>query len=120
MTSVTDNQNELLDELNAYKLIIQNSFQIDMNCNDFFAYNTAWSLSIDEEDFEWIVPFVVKHKQAGIDAVCAYIENMQPLKPLITKEFETAIQELIDRNQKVYSDEFLWDKKKVGPYRNSE
>ena len=109
---------ELLSELKAYKSLINDSLEIEMNCSDFFAYSTAWVLTIYPEDLKWIIPFIQKHEKEGINAVCAYIENLKPLKHYITEEFEIAIKELIDSNQKVCSDVDVWSKKgSAGDYR---
>ena len=109
---------ELLSELDSYKSLIHNCLQLEINCSDFFAYATAWALTIYPEDLKWIIPFTQKHGQVGMDAVCAYIQNLKPLKPYITNEFEIAIKELVDSNQKVCSDVDLWDKKGIsGDYR---
>jgi hypothetical protein len=88
----------------AVKMFHQSMFSADMNANDFFAFATAQSVSIAEEDFDWILEHTEKYAYDGLYACLAYIQNMEPIKPNINYMFNQAINELIDRNQKVSGD----------------
>ena len=104
---------------NAYKKILDSSFSIDLNANDFFSYACSHTVSVNASDiFAWIAPFVEKWGTIGIDVALAYVQNQKPIAPYETEEFKSAMEELINQNPKVCSD---WDFGKYynekGPYR---
>jgi hypothetical protein len=103
---------------NPYKTLVEGSFSIDLNANDFFAYACSWSLTINSSDTGWIIPFIETHENVGLDVVMCYIQNKKPIPPYETEEFNLAMQDLIELNPTVYSD---WDYGQFysedGPYR---
>lgn len=84
--------------------LINGSFGIMMNANDFFAYACADAVTIDPKDLEWVMPIFQKYSWTGIDACMAYIVKHMPIKPHITKEFEEAYAEIVKLNPQVHSE----------------
>jgi hypothetical protein len=104
---------------NPYKRIIESSFSIDLNANDFFEYACAQVVSVNTSDIEeWIVPFVEEWGEVGTDVVLSYIQNQKPIPPYETERFKEAMEALMQKNPNVYSD---WDYgnyyNEKGPYR---
>lgn len=100
------------------QLIIDSSFSLDMNCNDFFAYACAWGLTVNATDIEWMIPIIEKYNMEGLNACQAYIANTQPIGPYLTENFLLAIEDLKVLNPEVYTD--IDNEKqyyKDGPYR---
>jgi hypothetical protein len=91
---------QLCDDLRG---LINGSFGIAMNANDFFNYACADMVFINANDLEWVLPIYKKYSWAGVDACIAYIAKHMPIKPHITKEFEEAYAEIEKINPKVYS-----------------
>ena len=106
------------EELKAYKELVHSMFTGWFNANDYFAYASAWGVTISEEDFYWIVKHIKKHPKEGMNACMAYIQNIEPIPPYLNDEFKTAIQELVDMKQEVGSDfDYGNDYNPNGPYR---
>jgi hypothetical protein len=104
---------------NPYKKIIESSFSIDLNANDFFEYACSQAVSVNMSDLqEWIIPFVEEWGDVGVDVILSYIQNQKPIAPYETDEFKKAMDALIKKNPNVYSD---WDYgnyyNEKGPYR---
>lgn len=94
-----------MERIEVYEFLRINSFHTEYNANDFFAYATACSVSIREEDLDWVIPHIQKYgKNNGINSVLAYVQNLEPIKPFLTPGFEEAINDLIGRDQKVSGD----------------
>ena len=105
-------------ELEAYKILVHSMFSADFNANDYFMYACAWGVQISEEDFYWIVKHIQKHPKEGMNACMAYIQNHEPIEPHISDKFSTAIAELVNRNQVVFSDfDYGENYNSSGPYR---
>lgn len=94
----------MIDENNLLKDLINGSFGIEMNANDFFNYACADMVLIDPADLEWVLPIYKKYGWSGIDACMAYIAKRMPIKPHVTKEFEEAYEEIKNINPEVYSE----------------
>jgi hypothetical protein len=108
-----------MNRLEAYKIFLYGSFEIQMNANDFFYYASAHSVSIYIGDFNWVLEHIEKWGNSGLDSCLAYIQNQEPIEPHRTDEFNKAIQELIVTKQEVYGD-VDWDFHNYndeGPYR---
>lgn len=99
--TATDANTVLCDDLRG---LINGSFGIAMNANDFFNYACADMVLIDAQDLEWVIPIYKKYSWKGIDACMAYIAKQMPIKPHITKEFEEAYAEIEKINPKVHSE----------------
>jgi hypothetical protein len=93
------------EELNAYKLLLKNSFFIALNANDFFGWACADVVELDICDLSWVIPIVQKYKDEGIGAVMSYIRKCEPLKPYQTEKFKQAYNELEELSPKVFSEE---------------
>jgi hypothetical protein len=109
-----------MTEAEAYKKIIDDSFGIDLNCNDFFMFACAWSMRVYPEDITWMSKFVSSKPDEDFwpatNACMAYIANREPIKPHISEKFIKYIEELKESKQKVFSD--LDDEHQDGgPYR---
>lgn len=108
-----------MSPMDAYKVLLNGSFGIQMNANDFFNYACAQMVTITDGDFEWVLEHIQKWGYAGMDACIAYIQNQEPIQPHRTDSFEKAIKELVDRKQEVVGD-IDWDfhyYNDGGPYR---
>lgn len=104
---------------NPYKEIIESSFSIDLNANDFFDYACVQVVSINISDIkQWIAPFIKEWGEVGIHVVLSYIQNKQPIPPYETERFKEAMEALMQKKHNVLSD---WDYgnyyNEKGPYR---
>ena len=90
--------------LEAYNKLINWTFSLDINANDFFAWACAHSVEISSGDIDWILDHVQKYGDCGMSACLAYIYNLMPIEPRRTEKFNIALKELQDRNQEVFSD----------------
>ena len=91
----------LCDDLRG---LVNGSFGIAVNANDFFNYACADIVIIDALDLEWVLPIFAKYKWKGIDACMAYIAKQMPIKTRITKEFEEAYAEIEKINPTVHTE----------------
>lgn len=91
----------LYDELIA---LLNGSFGIACNANDFFDYACADSVLIDALDLKWVLPIYKKYPRAGLNACMSYIAKQKPINPYITKEFEEAYAEIETLNPDVQSE----------------
>lgn len=94
-------QSEDKDDL---RKLIDGSFGIAANANDFFNFACAQMVLIYSEDLDWVIPIFKKYSWKGLDACMAYIAKQMPLKSHITKEFEEAYAEIEKLNPKVHSE----------------
>ena len=109
---------EGISELEATKDLLYSMFTGFFNANDFFMWASAFGVTITDEDFPWMIEHIQKHPQEGMSACMAYIQNIEPLEPYLTDEFKAAINELVERKQKVGSDfDYGNGYTKEGPYR---
>jgi hypothetical protein len=105
-------------KLEAYETLLKSMFAAEFNANDFFMWATAWSITINEEDFYWMRDHIMKYGDEGQSACLAYIQNIEPMEPYLTDTFKEAIKELVDRKQEVYSDfDYGHGFNTTGPYR---
>lgn len=74
--------------------IVNSSFGIYLNANDFFQYACADAVLLDPYDFEWALPIIRKYGYEGEQAVMSKIRGILPIKPHITPKFEQALEEL--------------------------
>jgi len=84
--------------------LVNGSFGIAINANDFFNYACGDMVIIDALDLKWVLPIFAKYKWKGIDACMSYIAKQMPIKPHITKEFEEAYAEIEKINPTVHSE----------------
>lgn len=108
-----------MDKLQAYQTLLDYSFGVELNANDFFHYATAQMVVVSNADVDWICEHIQKYDRVGLDAVMAYIQNHPPLPRYCTPHFDMAIQELMERNQEVVGD-VDWQAhgyNQNGPYR---
>lgn len=105
----------------VYKRIIDESFHVSLNCNDFFAFACAWALDVYPEDIEWMSNFASSKPAEDFwpatNACMAYIANREPIKPHINEKFTEYIEELKSSNQQVFSDIDYEQFQDGGPYR---
>ena len=107
-----------IGELEAIKEILNGTFTLDMNANDFFYYACAQSVPIESHDVEWMIPIVMRFSASGLNACIAYVANREPIKPWRTPEFEEAILMLKQLKPIVHSDcDNAYQYDKEGPYR---
>lgn len=92
------------ENLPIIKKIINQSFWIGLNANDFFAYACADCVDMDPFDLEWVVPIVKKYPTSGLDACQAYIRKQMPIPPYITEEFNQAYEEICTLKPNVRSE----------------
>jgi hypothetical protein len=103
-------------KLEAYKRLLDDTFQLQLNAGDFFYFACAQMLNVVSEDVEWVVE---QFSDEGLYSAMAYIQNQEPLPPYITIKFTDAMKVLVDRKQEVFGD-IDWDYhgyKEEGPYR---
>jgi hypothetical protein len=108
-----------MDKLEAYKRLLADSFQLDMNAGDFFYYACAQMLPVVAEDVDWVAEHIQEFEDEGLYSAMAYIQNQEPILPYLTQDFDKAIKVLMDRKQEVFGD-IDWDfhgYKDAGPYR---
>jgi len=84
--------------------LVNESFGIMCNANDFFAFATADSVTIEPADLKWVLPIYEKYPEAGLNACMAYIAKIKPIKPWQTEEFNKAYAELEELNPEVQSE----------------
>ena len=97
-------EKEDLSNLVVIKKIVDSSFFIVLNANDFFGYACSDSVQIDTDDLHWIIPIVKKYPKYGLDACMAYIAKQLPIKPYLTEEFKKAYLELEKLKPEVLSE----------------
>lgn len=71
-----------LTELEAYKLLIKDSFELQLNMNDTFYYATADVENMQAHDVKHILPLIQKY---GHDAINAYVAVIRGHDPQISK-----------------------------------
>lgn len=91
-------------ETKTLKKLIDGSFGISLNANDFFNYASADTILLDPLDLKWVLPIVEKYKYNGLDACMSYIAGIKPLEPYITPSFQEALKELETLKPKKYSE----------------
>lgn len=84
--------------------ILELSFGITLNANDFFWLATAAALTIDNLDLHWIIPIYDKYGDEGLNACMAYIAEMLPLEYYQTENFKKAYAELEEIRPAVWSE----------------
>lgn len=84
--------------------ILELSFGITLNANDFFWYSTAAALTIDNLDLHWIIPIYDKYGNEGLNACMAYIAETMPLEYYQTENFKKAYAELEEIRPAVWSE----------------
>lgn len=85
--------------------LIQNSFGIALNANDFFNVACTNMILLDADDLVWVMPIFDKYGFTGIKACMAYIAQQMPIEPHITDEFKKAYAELELLNPEVHSEQ---------------
>lgn len=84
--------------------ILEHSFGIILNANDFFWYSTAASLTVVLDDLRWVIPIYDKYGEDGLHACMAYIAEMMPIEPYQTDSFKKAYAELDEAKPEVWSE----------------
>ena len=106
-------------KLEAYKRLLADTFQLQLNAGDFFYFACAQMLNVVSEDVEWVVEHIQQFSDEGLYSAMAYIQNQEPLPPYITIKFTDAMKVLVDRKQEVFGD-IDWEfhgYQEEGPYR---
>jgi len=106
-------------KLEAYKRLLADTFQLQLNAGDFFYYACAQMLNVVSEDVEWVVEHIQQFGDDGLYSAMAYIQNQEPILPYQTHDFDKAMKVLVDRKQEVFGD-IDWDfhgYREDGPYR---
>ena len=91
-------------KLEAYKRLLDDTFQLQLNAGDFFYYSCAQMLNVVSEDVEWVVEHIQQFGDDGLYSAMAYIQNQEPIKPYLTDTFNEALKVLVDRKQEVFGD----------------
>lgn len=108
-----------MKKLEAYKRLLADTFQLQLNAGDFFYYACAQALNVVSEDVDWVIEHIRQFGDEGLYSSMAYIQNQEPILPYQTHDFEAAMKVLVDRKQVVEGD-IDWDYhgyKNDGPYR---
>lgn len=84
-----------------HEIILDGTFSLDFNCNDFFEYSTSESLTVCSDNLDWMKPIVKKYGQEGLDACLSYIAGRMPILPHQTVNFNLAVAELNEIKPKV-------------------
>lgn len=84
--------------------LVESSFGITLNANDFFWYSTAAALTVDNADLWWVLPIFDKYGNEGVHACMAYIAERMPLEPYQTEGFKKAYAELDEAKPEVWSE----------------
>lgn len=95
-------ENEI--DLETLLELVNGSFGITCNANDFFNYACADAVTISPADLKWVLPIVKKYGHDGENACLSYIAKQQPIKPWITEKFQAAYKEIEELNPKVNSE----------------
>jgi hypothetical protein len=109
----------ILNKLEAYKRLLDDTFQLQLNAGDFFYYACAQMLNVVSEDVDWVVEHIQQFGDEGLYSAMAYIQNQQPINPYLTIKFTDAMKVLVDRKQEVFGD-IDWEYhgyREEGPYR---
>ena len=88
----------------ALQILLKYSFSITLNANDFFGFAVADAVELDVADLKWALPFIVKYKDDGVNAVMSYVAQCKPLKEYQTKEFKQALKEITKLEPRVFSE----------------
>ena len=91
-----------MEELDAYKLLLENTFWLELNANDFFA-RAADMVEFDPLDLKWALPIIQEYDQDGIYAVMSFIDKTKPLQRFRNRNFRKAYRELLKLNPEIYS-----------------
>lgn len=95
----TDREKDLIIE------IVNGSFGIEMNANDFFAYACADSVSLDPKDLPWVTDIYSRFGDEGVNACLSYIGNTLPIEPWRTPGFNEALKAVEEMRPKVWSED---------------
>lgn len=60
--------------------LVNNSFGIVVNANDFFCFACAASMLIDPLDLPWVLRYYRKYGHAGLNACMSYIAKADPIE----------------------------------------
>ncbi len=88
----------------AYKRLLDRSFSLNMNANDFFGFACADAVEVDPLDLDWIIPVVEKYGNDGLNACLCYIRQQLCLENYHTKEMFEALFYISQLNPKVMSE----------------
>ena len=96
-------ENEI--DLEALLELVNGSFGITCNANDFFQYACADAVTISPDDLKWVLPIIKKYGYIdGENACMAYIAKLKPIKPRLTEKFQAAYKEIEKLNPEVHSE----------------
>ena len=97
------------DKVLIPKCILENTFHLSLNANDFFGYACAEAVELDVIDLKWVIPITVKYGQDGLNACMSYIEDSLPIDERRGGNFENALRELRELKPIIYSKLDEWD-----------
>ena len=90
-----------MTELEAYKLVFEDSFFVSLNMSDTFAWGCSESEDMEAEDVEEIIPLVQKYGRIALVAYAAVKRGYDPqLKNYRVDEYWAAKKEV----EKMYED----------------
>jgi hypothetical protein len=92
-------------EAEGIKELLNSSFYLYLNANDFFQAACADMVVFSPYDTHWAAPIAAKYKQDGVNAIMSYIRKQQPLGPYHTAAFKAAYDELVALNPVVDSED---------------
>lgn len=95
------------DYEDAERLLLNCSFSIELNANDFFGWATAYSVHLSIFDMWWALPIVKKYGRVGISAVMCYIEQQLPIRPHRSFELIKACREIKELDPQVQSRSYI-------------
>lgn len=86
--------------------LVLNSYYIEMNANDFYAYSSGESVQFQPEDLPWIIEIIKKHGfNDGKNACMSYIRNEIPISPYLTEGFTSALKDIEEMGPYVWSED---------------
>lgn len=71
-------------------------YGIVINCNDTFAYATAWGIVVEPEDIPKLREVENLYGWEGVVAFCGIIEEVEPIQPYLNETYYKALEYLKD------------------------
>ena len=81
--------------------LINDSFAVVFNANDFFCVASSYPFYVDSEDISWILPIYERYGIDGLNACMSHIQKQDPLKPYMNDKFLLARKEIEETNPNV-------------------
>lgn len=86
-----------------HRIMLKYADSIDLNANDFFDINCAYSMTFDSANFKWMIPIIEKYEDAGLNAIMSFVDGRLPLLSYQSENFKLALAELKTTNPTIYT-----------------